>query len=103
MVQAQLSWENLDQVPVFAANQFIAQLEVSDPQQGPPALVLTAGYLAPPLLPGTPEEQRNAAAALKRLTVRPIARFSIPAARAAELAQIIQDLFQRLEAGGQQT
>ena len=41
-------------------------------------------------------------AALNHLNVHTVGRFSIPAGKAAELAAIIQDLLQRVEAGGQQ-
>lgn len=102
MVRAQLDWEDLDRLPVLAANQFLVQLSVVEPQTTAAEVVLTVGYLAPPVFLGSPEEQQQAATALDRLTVRPAGRFSIPIAKAAELARIIQDLLQRAEAARQQ-
>jgi len=102
MVRAQLAWEDVDRLPVLAANQFLLQLSVSEPQNTVSDVVLTVGYLAPPLLLGTPEEQRAAAAALERVTVRPIARFSIPIGKATELGQVLQGFLERVEEGRQQ-
>jgi hypothetical protein len=51
---------------------------------------------------GTPEEQREAAAALDHLNVHAVGRFSIPAGKAAELAQAMQELLQQMEAIGRQ-
>jgi hypothetical protein len=102
MVRAQLDWEDIDRLPVLAANQFLMQLSVSEPEITGSEVVLTVGYLAPPLLLGTPEQQQEAAAALDRLTVHPVGRFSIPIGKAAELARVIQELLQRVEAARRQ-
>jgi hypothetical protein len=102
MVRAQLVWEDVDSLPVLAANQFLVQLSVIEPQITAADVVLTVGYLAPPVFLGTPEEQQQAAASVDRLAVRPVGRFSIPLAKAGELARIIQDLLQRAEAARQQ-
>ncbi len=101
-MRAQVVWGDLNRLPVLAANQFLIQLSVSEPQITGSEVVLTIGYLAPPLLLGTPEEQREAAAALDHLTVSPVARFSIPIGKAAELAQVVQGFLQHVEAGRQQ-
>lgn len=97
-VRAQLTWGDLDSLPVLAANQFIVQLSATEAPNTPSDIVLTVGYLAPPLLIGTLEEQQQAAAAVDHLTVRPVARFSVPTAKAAELARLLQDVVQRVEA-----
>jgi len=101
LVRAKVAWEGVDRVPVLAANQFLLQ-SVSAVGEPDSAVVLTVGYLAPPLLLGTPEEQRQAAAALDQVNVNPVARFSISTRKAAELAQVIQGFLQNMEAGDQQ-
>lgn len=98
-VQAPLAWGDIDRVPVLAANQFLMQIAVNAGQGDPSDVVLTVGYVPPPLLIGTPEEQQATLAALDHLNVRTVGRFSIPAGKAAELAEIIQDLLRRIEAG----
>jgi hypothetical protein len=103
VLRARVVWEEIDRVPVFAANQFVVQMAMSEAQGAFSEVVLTVGYLPPPLLVGTPEEQREAATAIDHVTVRPIARFSVPAAKATELAQLIQGLLQGVQAAGQQS
>ena len=100
MVRAKIVWEGVDRVPVLAANQFLLQ-SVSEGEDPLAGVVLTVGYLAPPVLLGTPEEQREAASALDHVNVNPVARFSLSATKAAELAKVIQDFLQRMEAGRQ--
>jgi hypothetical protein len=102
MVRARLVWEDADRLPVLAANQFLVQLSVIEPEITAADVVLTVGYLAPPVFLGTPEEQQEAAASVDHLTVRPAARFSIPIAKAGELARVIQELLARAEAARQQ-
>jgi hypothetical protein len=99
-VQAPLAWGDVANVPVLAANQFIVQVAVD--AQNVAELILTVGHLAPPVLLGTPEQQQAAAAALTQLTVRPVARFSVPIAKAAELAKVIESQTQGTENRGQQ-
>ena len=103
MFRARVVWEEVDRAPVFAANQFALQVGLSEVEGAVSEVVLTVGYLPPPLLMGTPEEQREAAAAIDHVTVRPIARFSVPVAKAAELSQLLQGFLQGVHAGGQQT
>ena len=100
-MRAQIVWEDVDRVPVLAANQFILQVAAVDSPDDITDAVLTIGYLPPPVILGTPEEQQAAAAALERVTVRPSARFVVPIKKAAELAQLIQELVQRVEAAKQ--
>jgi hypothetical protein len=101
-VQASITWGSVDSLPVLAANHFAVQLAILEPGESTSDVILTVGYLSPPLLTGTAEDQRDALDALEHLAVHPIARFSIPFTRAAELARIIQELSQRIEAGGAQ-
>ena len=96
-MHAQVVWGDTDNLPVTAASHFIVQGAVTDPQDVHD-LVLTVGYLPPPVFLGTPDQQREAAAAVTRVTVNPIARFSIPVARARELAQLMQNMIQAIEA-----
>ena len=87
---------------MLAASQFVVQ-SLANPDEPGSGVLLTVGYVAPPLILGTPEEQQTALAALDHVNVRPIARFAFSIGKAAELAQIIQDVVHRMEAGGQQS
>jgi hypothetical protein len=101
-LRAQITWGDVESLPVLAASHFLVQAAVVDPAN-PGDIVLTVGYLQPPVLLGTEEQQRTAAAALDHVTVRPVARFSIPRARAAELATLVQTMLHATQAGGQQS
>lgn len=95
-VQAKITWGDVDSLPVLAASHFIVQAAVHDAPDVND-FILTLGYLPPPLFLGTPEQQVEAAAAMSQVTVRPLARFSIPKAKAAELAQILSNMVQAAE------
>lgn len=101
MLRARLVWGDVDSLPVLAANQFIIQV-AQETVQGSPTVLLTLGYVAPPVLLGTPEQQREAAAAVEQLTIRPVARFTVPAERMLELSQLVQNLPQQWAEGSGQ-
>jgi hypothetical protein len=102
MVRAQTTWGDVDNVPVFAANQFLLQLSATDPELIKSDLLLTVGFASPPVLFGTPEELQEAAASVERVTVRPVARFSIPLGKAAELSQVLQEFVQQVQQAARQ-
>jgi hypothetical protein len=101
-LQAQITWGDIDSLPVVAASHFIVQVAVAD-QPNTNDVILTLGYLPPPVFLGTPEQQREAAAALDHVTVRPVARFIISRTKAGEMAQGVQQLLQALEAEAPQS
>ena len=53
------------------------QVAVNAGQGDPSDVVLTVGYVPPPLITGTPEEQRAAVAALDHMNVHTVGRFII--------------------------
>jgi hypothetical protein len=79
-VTMQVSWRDLDQVPVQSANQFLVQVQGIG-NAPPDDILLTAGYVAPPfaLTPDTTS-----------VDVRPIARVSMSRTRAEELVRTLQ-------------
>lgn len=96
--QVRVYWGDVEHLPVIAANQFMLQqalLTPADPGAGaassgdPDEVILTVGHLAPPLLQGTPDEQRAAVTQVSQVTVRPVARFSVRRAKLAELRDVL--------------
>jgi hypothetical protein len=99
-LRAQVVWGDVDSLPVLAVNQFVIQV-AQENEQGPPSVLLTLGHVAPPIVLGTPEQQREGVAAVEQLTVRPVARFSIPADRMMELARLLQNLPEQWAGGAE--
>jgi hypothetical protein len=95
-IQAQVSWAAADELPVLAASHFLVQTSITD-GDNPKDLVLTIGYLPPPSFTGTPEEVRDAVATLDRVSVRPIARFSVPLGKATDLRDILAQMLEVVE------
>lgn len=87
-MQAQLVWGDVDALPVLAASHFLMQTAVHD-APNVKDIILTVGYLAPPFIQGTPDQVQEIAVNMDQITVRPVARFSIPATKAADLAQLL--------------
>jgi hypothetical protein len=70
--------------PPVSVNQFVIQL-VPGPDGLPDEMLLIPGYVAPPLLTGTADEQRKAIQATDHLTINPLVRFTLTRKRAGEL------------------
>lgn len=97
-MQARVVWADLQDLPVFAASHFALQTAVVEmPRVND--LILTIGYLPPPLLQGSPDEQREAAANVTEVAIRPIARFSIPVSKVAELSSLLTSFVEQFQEG----
>ena len=77
-----LTWLDVEDVPVFFANQFVIQYEQDE-------FILTLGQMTPPLLLGTPEEQVDQLENLDFVPVKPLARIAFTRARLRELVQLL--------------
>jgi hypothetical protein len=101
-IQAPIVWPDVDGLPVLAASHFVLQGAVhSAPDVND--VILTVGYLPPPLLQGDAQEQREAAGSIQQLMIRPLARFSVPVGKAAELGRLLTTFVQALQEAAQQT
>ena len=79
------SWIGVDQVAVFAANEFvISHVPVSG------EFIVTVGHIAPPVLLGTDEEQRAQAEQFVFVPVRTIGRFSLARLHVEQLIGALQ-------------
>jgi hypothetical protein len=95
LIQVPVIWEGADDLPVLAANQFVVQID--SPDGAAENLILTVGHIAPPVLLGSAEEQRAAAADIKAVSVRPLARFSLSRSRATALIRVLNEVVGRFD------
>lgn len=92
-----LIWPDIEELPVYRANQFISQ-NGQGPDGKPEEIVLSLGYIAPPVILGTPEEQQATARALGAVSVKALARVSISRGHVAQLVELLRaqlELFDR--------
>lgn len=82
-------WTDVQDLPVYRCNRFFIQ---ADGEPGGPLdeVVLTLGNVAPPMLPGTPEEQALTASALGVLNVKGIVRVSMNRYNSLALLELLQ-------------
>ncbi len=80
--QVPLTWVDVDDVPVFFANQFIIQHHQDE-------FILTIGQMVPPPLIGTIEEREDQLEQLDFVPVKPLARIAFTRARLLELVQAL--------------
>ncbi|WP_163548092.1 hypothetical protein [Candidatus Frankia nodulisporulans] len=102
LFQVSVVWTGLEDVAVLAANQFAVQID--GPDGVPENIILAVGHATPPLLLGTPEENRAVAGEIKSLPVKPLARLSLSPARAKALIHVLSEMVARIdnEGGAQQ-
>lgn len=89
-IDLQVAWIGLEQAPIFAVNQLIAQTNQGE-------VFLTFGQVSPPVLVGEPESQKEQLQNLGPLSVRPVVRLMLTPARLKEIAGVINDLVARTE------
>jgi hypothetical protein len=84
-----------DDTPILYANQFVVQVEGND-------IIVTAGQLAPPILLGNADEQREQARQISYVPIRVIARLAINRERAAQLVALLGNQLRRDDEGEEQ-
>lgn len=77
--EVSLAWENLDDVPVFFANQFICQFTLDE-------FVVSVGQMVPPPNLGDPDQGGQA----DHIPVRALARVALTYQRLVELINVLQ-------------
>ncbi len=78
-----LTYLGLEDVPILFANQFVIQHEKNE-------FVLTVGQLQPPILLGSPDEQKEQAKKLTYVPIRVVGKFGLTRQRLAELIEVLQ-------------
>ena len=78
----------MSDLPVLAANQFVAQLSGGISTGQPDEVLLVIGHAAPPIIIG--DDVADRLSQIGQIEVKPLARFSISRERFAELADLLQ-------------
>lgn len=87
-LQPRLEWHPADEIPFLFVNQLIAQVNQGE-------VFLTFGQVSPPVILGTPEEQRRQLSELESVPVRPIARLSMTPERLEEIIGVLVHTVER--------
>jgi hypothetical protein len=82
-VQLPLLLEGADQVPILHSNVFLSQEHQNE-------FFVTFGQVSPPILLGTPEQQRKQAQELSYVSAKVIFRLALSRARLKELIDVLQ-------------
>lgn len=87
-------WEGLDSAEIKFVNQMIAQL-------GPPGhegeFLLTLGQLHPPVLMGSPDENKDKLESLPFVSVGVVAKVAIPVERVRQLRDLLTNMLDTYE------
>jgi hypothetical protein len=91
--QVPLVWENLDNLPVLLANQFIVQHFQDE-------FIITVGQTVPPALLGDEQARTAQLQQVEQVTARPIARIAFTRTRLIELVQALEaqrEIYDRIQ------
>jgi hypothetical protein len=82
---------------MLTANQALVQIVPNRGQQ-PEEVVLSFGYLAPPMITGNEQQRRLAAQKLKDIPVQPVVRISFSRQRLGELIEVLNQASENWDA-----
>jgi hypothetical protein len=83
-LSAQLAWIGVEDVPIVFVNQVIAQID----ERG--EIIIAFGQATPPVILGSPEEQRQQIANVPFVQVRPVSRITLSRSRLEEVVDVLQ-------------
>ena len=89
-VEVPLAWTGLDSLDALTANEFLITPDAHDD-----LLHLTVGFVSPPVLMGSDDEQMQQLRDLRYVTVRALGRFALTHDRARRLADILNESLER--------
>ena len=78
-------WDGIENVPIMLTNQALGQVG----QQG--EVILTFGQLAPPVLAGDPDQQREQAKGIPFIPIKPVARLALTRAGLEDLIRVLKE------------
>jgi hypothetical protein len=90
-INLSLIWPGVDELPVLPVNQVMGQGGMPNNVGTVDEFILTFGYLAPPVLLGSPEDQATTAQALGALAVDPLFRMAMSRSRLDDLIKLLQE------------
>jgi hypothetical protein len=82
-IQIGLSWEGVEDLPMLLVNQVLGQVG----QQG--EVILTFGQVAPPILMGDLDQQRERAQGIPFVPIKPVARLALTRAGLDDMIHIL--------------
>jgi hypothetical protein len=92
-----LAWVGLDDAEIVFANQILVQM---GPPNNEAEFIVTFGQLHPPVLLGTPAENRARLESTPYVPVKVLAKLAIPAPRLREFADAIEKVLATFESTG---
>ncbi len=90
-IQLPVVWVGLEEVPVRATNQLLAQVGGKD------ELLLVFGHVSPPVVLGTPEQQKAQLERIQFVPVNPIARVSMTRERLGQWVNVLQEQIEKYD------
>jgi hypothetical protein len=99
-IEVRLRWPQ-DTGVMAAANQFAAQLAPGTDGR-PEAVLVTVGQATPPLVAGTPEEQKAQMSEIDHVDVRILSRFSLTRGQLEQLLSVLSTSLQQWDQIGDQ-
>jgi hypothetical protein len=78
-----LSWENVEDVPVFFSNQYVCQYNQDE-------FILTFGQMTPPMLLGELQDRAEQLRRIEYVPVKPLTRVAFTYTRLVELINVLQ-------------
>jgi hypothetical protein len=83
-VEIRAVWVGVEDLPIVFVNQSIGQVD----DRGD--IILTFGQATPPIILGTPEQQRQQLQDVPFIQVRPVSRLTLSRPRAEEVVRMLQ-------------
>ena len=90
-------WVGVDETPVAIANQLLVQVDFAE-GGSPDTAILTFGYVTPPVIVGSPDDQERQIESLTHVAIRPVARVSLTPRRLREWVELLDRTIAQIEA-----
>lgn len=82
VINLPIIWVGVDEEPIQFVNQMVSQFQENE-------FILTFGQLAPPMIVGPPDVQREQVQTLSFVPVRPVVRVAMTADRMRQLVDVL--------------
>lgn len=82
-IDVPLVWVGVDELPVHASNQLVAQIAARE------EIILSFGHVSPPVILGDPEMRRTQLSQMPYVPITPLARFSLTREKLQEFVDVL--------------